>query len=384
MDSTELYAYKKGNLLKAMDRAGADYVPTIVAASCSAVAWTGQKVTDIIFDKDRYAKAMSDVYAQMWADGNTFCGTLFTQNVENNLSPVQNKFGPDGVTPEHVQLPYMEADEYGELAKDPNRFVTEVLLPRKYPQMFEDREYAKKVFKVMAEDKFYCFAVLFPTVSEYMAKYGIVDFLDFSINFSNPMDTIFDNLRGFKGSLIDVRRQPEKVKEACDALWESYNVPRFRPVVEFPYSCHMTHIAPYLSPKVFKTLYWDYEKRWIERQAAGGSRVWIMMEGSWAKVWDVFQDVPKDCCILHVDDDDISLAKREIGDHQIVEGGMPMVDILLGTSESVRDKAKRIVDDCAPGEGFLFCTDKAWIGPRDVNQNLIDCYNFVHEYSKRS
>ena len=43
MDSTELYAYKKGNLLKAMDRAGADYVPTIVAASCSAV-WnaTGQ------------------------------------------------------------------------------------------------------------------------------------------------------------------------------------------------------------------------------------------------------------------------------------------------------------------------------------------------------
>lgn len=384
MDSKELYDYKKSNLLKAMDRAGADYMPTIVASSCSMVAWTGQKVTDIIFDKDKYAKAMTDVFAQMWADGNTFSGTLFTQNIENNLQPVQNMFGPDGVTPEHVQLPYMQPDEYEELAKDPNRFVSEILLPRKYPKFYEDPEYAKKMLKIVTEDKFYCFAVLIPAVSEYMAKYGIVDFVDFSVNFSNPMDTIFDNLRGFKGSLIDVRRQPEKVKAACDALWEEFNLPRFKPVAPFPYACHMTHIAPYLSPKVFEKIYWPYEKAWIERQAAGGSRVWIMMEGSWAKVWDLFQEVPKDSCILHVDDDDIVKAKHEVGRYQILEGGMPMVNILLGTSESVRDDAKRIVDECAPGEGFLFCTDKAWIGPRDVNQNLIDCFNFVHEYSKKN
>ena len=42
----------------------------------------------------------------------------------------------------------------------------------------------------------------------------------------------------------------------------------------------MTHIAPYLSPKQFEELYWPYEKKWIERAAAAGSKVWIMLEGS--------------------------------------------------------------------------------------------------------
>ena len=42
---------------------------------------------------------------------------------------------------------------------------------------------------------------------------------------------------------------------------------------------------------------------------------------------------------------------------------------------------KKIIDACQPGDGFLFCTDKAWIAPGDVNQNLIDAYNFAHEYS---
>ncbi|MBE5996360.1 MAG: hypothetical protein E7240_03270 [Lachnospiraceae bacterium] len=384
MEGKELYQYKHENLMKAMDRAGADYVPSIVGSSCSEVAWTGQKVTDIIFEPEKYAKAMTDVFGQMWVDGNSFSGTLFTQNVENNLRPVQNLWGPDGITPEHVQLPYMEADEYDELAKDPNRFVSEILLPRKYPKLFEDREYAKKMIKIVAEDKAYCFGVLTPLVSKYMSeKYGITDIADFSVNFSNPMDTIFDNLRGFKGSLLDVRRHPDKVKKACDALWEQVNVPRFRPVNKFPYACHMTHIAPYLSPKVFREIYWPYEKQWIERQAAGGSRVWIMMEGSWARVWDLFKEVPKDSCILHVDDDEIELAKKEIGDYQIIEGGMKIVKTLTGTPESIRDETKRIIDICAPGEGFLFSTDKAWIGPKDVNQNLIDCYNFAHEYSKK-
>ena len=384
MEGNELYQQKHTNLMKAMDRAGADYVPNIVGSSCSEVAWTGQKVVDIIFDKEKYAKAMTDVFGQMWVDGNSFSGTLFTQNIENNLQPVQNKFGPDGITPEHVQLPYMEKDEYDELAKDPNRFVSEILLPRKYPRFYEDKEYAKKMLKIVTEDKAYCFGVLTPLVSSYMAKYGITDIADFSVNFSNPMDTIFDNLRGFKGTLLDVRRQPEKVKKACDALWEAFNEPRFRPVNKFPYACHMTHIAPYLSPKVFRELYWPYEKKWIERQAAGGSRVWIMMEGSWANVWDVFKEVPMDSCILHVDDDDIVRAKKEIGDYQIIEGGMKMVKILAATPEGIREETKRIIDECAPGEGFLFSTDKAWIGPKDVNQNLIDCYNFAHEYSKNS
>ena len=385
MSENALLKMKNTNLMKALNREGADYVPTMLAASCAMVAWEGKKVTDIIDDADAYVEAMTNVFKVMWADGNTFTGTLFTSRIESVIEPLQNKFGPDGVTPEHVQMPMMERDEYDAFIEDPNRFVSEVLLPRKYPHLYEDRDYAKNVLKTVAEDKFYSLALLMGKQSQVLSeKYGITDIANFRAVFSNPVDTLFDYCRGFKGTLTDLRRQPDKVKAACDKLWEVYNLPRLDlPVAKFPYACHMTHIAPYLSPKQFEEIYWPYEKRWIERAAAAGTKVWIMLEGSWKNVWHHFLEVPKDSCILHIDDDDICQAKKELGDHQIIEGGLKVAAVRTESIDKIKDDIKRVIDVCAPGDGFLFCTDKAWISPGDVNQNLIDAYNFVHEYSMK-
>ena len=376
---------KRNNLMKMMDRQGADFVPTMLASSCAQIAWAGKKVADVIGDPMEYAKAMTDVLKVMWADGNTFSGTLFTPDIENVISPLQNKFGPDGITPEHLQMPMMKVDEYDLLIEDPSWLVSEVLLPRKYPQLFEDREYAKKVLKGVAADKAYSMTVLFSAVDKVLLEeYGVTGVVTFAGVFSNPCDTIFDNYRGFSGTLTDLRRQPEKFKAACETLWATQNAPALaRKPAAFPYACHMTHIAPYMSPKQFNEIYWPYEKRWIDNASDNGTRVWIMMEGSWKKVWENFRDTAKDSCILHVDDDDIIDAKKEIGDCQIIEGGLKVASVRMDKFESIRERLKEVVDVCAEGDGFLFCTDKAWIAPGDVNQNLIDAYNFVHEYSMK-
>ena len=287
MPEKNLLEQKKSNLMKALNRQGADYVPTMLASSCAEVAWTGQKVTDVIGDANAYVNAMTDVFGVMWGDANTFSGTLFTPAISDIIEPVQNKFGPDGVTPEHVQMPQMERGEYDQLIEDPFGFVANVLLPRKYPKLFEDREYAKKTIKAIAADKAYAMGVL----------------------------------------------------------------------------------------------YWPYEKFWIERAAAAGTKVWIMLEGRWENVWECFKEVPKDSCILHIDDDDIIKAKEVLGDYQIIEGGLKMASVRTDSPEKIKDDVKKIIDACQPGDGFLFCTDKAWIAPGDVNQNLIDAYNFAHEYS---
>ena len=383
MNSSELFQMKNTALMKAIHREGPDYVPTMVASSCAQVAYTGQKVVDIINDPAAYVKAMTDVYNVMWCDGNTFAGTLFNDGIEKIISPVQNFFGPDGVTPEHVQIPYMEKDEYDQLAADPDAFVANVLLPRKYPKLFEDREYAKETIKKIAANKAYALAVLFGgTVQAMQEQYGITTICDFGGVFMNPVDVIFDYFRGFKGSLLDLRRQPDKVKAACAKLRETFNAHTFStPVVEFPYPCHMTLIAPYMNPDKFMEIYWPYEKEWINYIAAGGGKVWIMCEGRWDKVWQCFREVPKDSCILHIDDDDIVKAKQEIGDWQIIEGGLKLVSLQSDDMDTVKAEIRRVIDACAPGDGFLFCTDKAWLSPQDMSQNLIDAYNYAHEYS---
>ena len=94
MPEKNLLEQKKNNLMKALNRQGADYVPTMLASSCAEVAWTGQKVTDVIGDANAYVKAMTDVFEVMWGDANTFSGTLFTPAISDIIEPVQNKFGP--------------------------------------------------------------------------------------------------------------------------------------------------------------------------------------------------------------------------------------------------------------------------------------------------
>ncbi|MBO4819262.1 MAG: hypothetical protein J5528_03895 [Firmicutes bacterium] len=385
MDKAELFKLKNGNLMKAIHRGGADYVPTMVASSCAQVAYTGQKVTDVIGDPAAYIKAMTDVYQVMWCDGNTFAGTLFHDGIENIISPVQNFFGPDGITPEHVQLSYMKEDEYDELAQDPNAFVSEVLLPRKYPRLFEDREYAKETIRKVAENKAYALGALFMGTGQVMQEeYGITTICNFGGVFMNPVDVIFDYFRGFKGSLIDLRRQPEKVKAACASLRKTFNAHTYAtPVVEFPYPCHMTHIAPYMKPKQFMEIYWPYEKEWIDYISGGGGKVWIMCEGSWKNVFDAFKEVQKDSCILHLDDDDLAETKKTLGDYQILEGGLKLGSLYIKSEEEVKDEVRKVIDTGAPGEGFLLCTDKAWLSATDMSQNLIKAYNFAHEYSSK-
>lgn len=377
---------KRRNLVQALNREEPDFVPNMIAASCATVAWTGQKVTDIIYDSQAYVKALTDVFGEMWADGNIFMATLFTPKRPEMFENAQNKFGPDGVTPEHLQASPMKGDEYAEFNADFSGFIKKVLLPRMFPKFYEDREYAKKALKVYAEDGFYCMAQLTALTTKILEEnYGITDVVTFADNWEHPMDSLFDRFRGFRGTLTDLRRHPDDVKTALETIWQNKTLPSIaKPLSgQMPYACQMPHIPAYLSPKQFDELYWPYEKKLIERVAAAGGKTYIMLEGHWKPVWHHFLELPKDCCILHVDDDDLFEAYEALGQHQIIMGGIRMSDIRTGSIDGLKDKVKKIIDTCAPGGGFLFCSDKAWIAPGDVNQTLIDVYNFAHEYSKK-
>lgn len=91
MTGNKLLEEKRSNLFRMMDRQGADYIPTMLASSCAQIAWAGKKVADVIGDPMSYADAMTEVLREMWADANTFSGTLFTPDIEKYIDPVQKQ-----------------------------------------------------------------------------------------------------------------------------------------------------------------------------------------------------------------------------------------------------------------------------------------------------
>ena len=202
---------------------------------------------------------------------------------------------------------------------------------------------------------------------------------------NTPLDHIFDYFRGFQGTLTDIRRRPKEVKAALEAIWEYQTAAMvagpYDPAQGYPFQ--PCHVAPYLNPKQYAEFYWPYEARLIDWVSSYGSKIYLVMENRFENIWDHFRDVPKDCLILNVDDDDIFKTKSELGDWQILCGGLKLADTRLRSFDDMKDDVKKVIDECAPGGGFIFSPDKGLLTPGDVSRTLFDCYNFAHDYSRK-
>jgi uroporphyrinogen-III decarboxylase len=112
-----------------------------------------------------------------------------------------------------------------------------------------------------------------------------------------------------------------------------------------------------------------------------GTQTFVFMEGSWEPYYDFLNELPANCMIGNLEADDPIEAKKLIGDKITIAGGVPLNLLRYGTKQQCLEHAKRIIDACAPGGGFIFTTDKALLSAGDVKiENLIAVNEFVHEY----
>ena len=378
------YEQRLSNVQRAMKREMTDYVPTLAFPGPANAAYMGTTALDATKDVETFCKAFNGVYNDMWCDCSMDNG-IFTLPEFAEIfgkDSVQYFFGEDRTTMSHLQKSPMREDEYDQLIANPDKFVNEVLLPRKFPWIYEDLQKSVQKIKAYFDISNKLFLEYDAALAEDLEKnYEVVNICGGGYAF-NPVDTLFDSLRGFRGTITDMRRHKDQVAAALEALWETKDGFFVQTPLEnsFPYVEQMPHMPAYMSRKQFEEFYWPYEKKLIEHIAAAGSKLIILLEGSWMHVVDFFRDVPKDSMILMADDDDVIELYKKIGDYQIIAGGAKLAEIRLESKEKIIDRAKRTIDICAQDSGFLFCTDKNWISPGDVNQNLVDVYNFVHEY----
>ena len=385
MDTKQLYAKRFEVYQKALNRQEGDWMPTAMFNNGGGFFWGDKTAFDVEGDHMAYAKAMNGFLDEMWLDVCAVCGLTTSPTISKFFPTAENRLAEDGSIV-HLQSSPMKADEYDQLIANPKAFIANVLLPRKYPYLFEDREKTKELLKVFAATMVDTMVLQMGANAKYLAEhYGIPSILNMSYMINTPLDHLFDYFRGFRGTLTDLRRQPAKVQAALDAIWDY----KCAPIVAKPFdpatglAFQPCHIPAYMSPKQFAEFYWPYEKRYAEWMAASGGKIGLILEGKWGKLADFFLDAPKDSFVLMVDDDDIFDIYERLGHHQIIVGGLKMADTRLKKFDDIKDHIKRVVDTCAPGGGFIFMPDKAFVTPGDVNPVLFECYNFAHEYSKK-
>jgi hypothetical protein len=161
---------------------------------------------------------------------------------------VKNRLWPGGPLPpdyeyQFIEGEYMKEDEYDLLLNDPTDFMLRCYLPRVYgalaplsklpplTNMFMGFEgittlFAKPEFRQLARalskagkemDKFR------KATGDAQEELALLGFPAFSYSGAvsvggAPFDTVSSSLRGMKGSMLDMYRQPEKLLQACDII----------------------------------------------------------------------------------------------------------------------------------------------------------------------
>jgi len=173
-----------------------------------------------------------------------------------------------------------------------------------------------------------------------------------------PFDYLADGLRGLKGIMIDIRRQPDKVLEACNALIPDIVNAALAiadPLRRYPIFMPLHRGAyPFLSPKQFATFYWPSFKKAMLMLIDAGYTIRAYLEGDWGPNWQHFCEMPRGKILCDIDDKgDVVRAKEDLKGYQCIAGGMPDALLILGRPDEVREKTRELCETVGKEGGYI-------------------------------
>ena len=196
-------------------------------------------------------------------------------------------------------------------------------------------------------------------------------------------DNLADGARGFSQIVMDIKRCPQKVLDAMDALMP-YNIYRARKgkVHVLGSNNIMTHMGVFLRKKEFDKFYWPKFNEIVHISAEAGKATTIFCEGDWTRFIDELQDLPMGTRMF-MEYGDPKEFKDRLGKKMVLGGFYPLTLYKNGTKQQCVDKAKELLDVLAPGGNYFFRNDKVCLDTFDMNpENYTAVMDYIFENAK--
>ncbi|MDO9534624.1 MAG: uroporphyrinogen decarboxylase family protein [Bacillota bacterium] len=324
-------------------------------------------------------EAADKICQVLFSDSCPFGGSIRYPSYYQSLESQSFVMGSNGFI-QHPEVVGMLPEDYDYLIEKPYDCLLERVLPKQYKALKLDDPFIMAINfakSIMAYQNDTMQAGMI--IAKLKEKYGYYSGADRrSGGFTEaPFDFLADQLRGFREISMDVRRMPEKVAEACEALYPIVLKKGMPSAVDNNAAVFLPlHMPTFMREKDFAKLWWPSFKRMIDEYASMGIHCQLFCEDNWTRYLDYLYELPTDTRLMF-EYGDPKLIKEKLGKKHIITGLYPVTMLKTHTKEQCLDKAREMLDVLAPGGKYFFSTDK---NPLTIKDIKLENYCAVTEY----
>lgn len=385
-----------------------DRVPVVPVFEMFAANYGGITVQEAMNDFDKMNKAWKKTIVDFAPDA--YINPIFAypsrslEALDYQLLKLPGRDLAPSATYQFVEKEYMRADEYDAFLDDP----TDYLIRCYYPRVFK----ALEPFTALAplhdalwlgmlgvissfshpglDKAFSALTTAGQEMLEWFVALGKFDAEMKELGFPcfngaatfAPFDQIGDTMRGTRGVMLDIYRQPDKLLKAIEKItpWTLDMGINGAKATGNPYVWFFLHkgIDNFLSDDQFKEFYWPSLREVIVGLVDAGLTPCVYSEGRYDTRLEVLSDVPKGKVLYHFEAVDMKRAKEVLGDVACISGNVPLALLAHGSVQEVKDYCKFLIDVVGEGGGFIMDSDAA-IDEAKV-ENVRAMIDFTKEY----
>ncbi len=380
------YKARVQRILDAINMKQPDRVPVIPFVGFFGAFYAGYTPYDVMYDYNKLKSSFGKYVLDMKPDAHLSVTVSPPGRLHEIIDYKLYAWPGHGVAKEHsyqcLEGEYMKANEYDALISDPTNFFLTAWLPRvmgaldglkmltpftNMTEMYGGFTGAafvpfglppvKAALKAMSDagDEALKWIGTVGAFGAEMTAAGFPGF--FGGGTKAPFDTIGDTLRGTKGIITDMYRQPAKVVRACEQfvpIMVKMGVDNAKlngnPVVFIPLH---KGADGFMSDEQFKKFYWPTLKDLMDGLIAEGCIPFPWAEGGYNSRLKVIKDSPKGKVIWGFDTTDMAEAKKMLGNVFCIGGNLSIATLSVGTTEDVKNAVKKLINDCAKGGSYI-------------------------------